>query len=38
MPTTVWHWLWFLYFAIGSAAGWMVLGIIVADAWKAFRK
>lgn len=38
MPENQTQWALFLFFAIGAAGGWLVLGIIALDAWKTFRK
>lgn len=38
MPASSVQWSMFLFFAIGAAGGWLVLGIIAVEAVKTFRK
>lgn len=38
MPSSNAQWVMFMFFAIGAIGGWLILGILALEAWKAFKK
>ena len=38
MPETLPEWLWFAFFTIGSAGGWVLAIVWAAEMWRRFRR